>query len=147
MGLTVEKLVDGTVIDHIEAGKGILVFKILNIDENYEGKVALVMNVPSKRMKKKDIVKIAGLHVDEKTANKIALISPKATFNLIEKSKVVEKKKVKLPDILVGIAKCPNPVCITNHEKGVETEFLKSNGNTLRCAYCEKSFELEEIKV
>jgi aspartate carbamoyltransferase regulatory subunit len=143
MPLIVEKIESGSVIDHIEAGRGLRVLNILGIDEGYKGRVALVMNAPSKKMGRKDIVKIEGRHVDEKTANKIALIAPKASLNLIEHSDVVEKHRIMLQKVLVGIFKCPNPRCITNFE-AVDSEFrVEKEG--LRCKYCERVFKAEEL--
>jgi aspartate carbamoyltransferase regulatory subunit len=141
--LKVEKIVDGTVIDHIKAGKGLRVLDILNIHEDYAGNVALMMNAPSKKMGKKDIVKISEKHIDDKTADRIALISPGASFNSIKNSKIVEKRTVKLRDRLAGVAKCPNPNCITNHER-IETDFhVEQKG--VRCFHCERVFKPEEL--
>lgn len=141
--LKVEKIENGTVIDHIKAGKGPRVLEILCIQTDYPGKVALVMNVPSNKMGKKDIVKISDKHIDEKSADRIALIAPEASLNIIKNSEVIEKRKVKLRSRLNGIAKCPNPNCITNHEK-METDF-KLEAKGARCAYCERLFKPEEL--
>ncbi len=143
MPIQVEKIKEGTVIDHITAGKGMKVMEILGIGRDYPGKVALVMNVASKRIGKKDIVKVAGKFIDEKDANRIALISPKASLNIIKNGEVEEKKNVEMPDSIEGIAKCPNPKCITNLGE-VETRFEVEKGG-VRCDYCERRFEPEEI--
>lgn len=148
MPLTVEKIEDGSVIDHITAGYGMRVLNILRIDEKYAGRVALVMNVPSKRMGKKDIVKIEGKFIDEKTADKIAVIAPQATLNIIKKGGVVSKDQVEIPSRLAGVFKCPNPKCITNAEK-IETDFeveKREKGPSMRCAYCERMFAPEELR-
>ncbi|MBI4399192.1 aspartate carbamoyltransferase regulatory subunit [Candidatus Micrarchaeota archaeon] len=144
MPLSVEKIENGTVIDHITPGKGLRVLGILQIDSEYKGRVALVMNVPSKHIGKKDIVKIEGKLIDDKTADKIALISPNATLNLIKNSEVIEKRNVKLPKVLTAAFKCPNPKCITNAEL-VETKFLVEK-ETLKCYFCERYFKAEELK-
>ncbi len=141
--LKVEKIDNGTVIDHIQAGKGLRVLQILNIQVGYHGKVALLMNTTSSKMGKKDIVKIADKHIDDKTADKIALIAPDASLNIIKNFEVIEKRHVKLRSRLVGVAACPNPNCITNHEK-MESEF-KLEGNGIRCFYCERLFKPEEL--
>lgn len=143
MPLTVEKIENGTVIDHIEAGKGLAVLSILKIGGDHCGRVALVMNVPSKKIGKKDIVKIEGKHIDEKAANKIALIAPRASFNLIKNGEVIEKNAVEIPKLLKGVLKCPNPRCITNHEF-IETCFKRDDGELL-CTFCEKSFKSEDF--
>jgi len=149
MALIVEKIDDGTVIDHIPAGLGLKVLEILKIDKDYNARVALVMNAASRKMGKKDIVKIEGKKIDEKTANKIALIAPNATLNLIKNSEVVEKTPVKLPKELVGVFKCPNPQCMTNVEP-IETIFKLEKmepERKLRCSFCELVFEAKELLV
>ena len=145
MPLTVEKIENGTVIDHIPAGNGLTVLKILEIGKDYLGRIALVMNVPSKALGKKDIVKIEGKQIDEKSADKIAVIAPKATLNFIKKGSVVEKRRVELPEKMVGVFDCPNSKCVTNLET-MQTRFLVEEENTYRCAYCERVFTGEELE-
>ncbi|MCS7119177.1 MAG: aspartate carbamoyltransferase regulatory subunit [Archaeoglobaceae archaeon] len=137
--LVISKIRDGTVIDHINAGKAILVLKILGIDENTKETVSMVLNVPSKKMGKKDIVKVEGLFISEEKLNKIALIAPNATINLIREYEIKKKFKVKPPEIVKGILKCPNRLCISNAKEPVETIFYISvkNGQVVaKCHYC-----------
>ena len=141
--LSVEPIENGTVVDHIRAGKGKKVLDILGIGEETAGKIALVMNVPSKKLGKKDIVKIADRFVSEEQANLIALISPKSSINIIKNSKVVEKREVQIPDSLMGVGVCPNPNCITNSEPA-EKRFTREK-EEFRCYYCERVFEAEEL--
>jgi aspartate carbamoyltransferase regulatory subunit len=141
--LTVEEIESGTVIDHIRHGKGLRVLEILEIAGDYQSRVALVMNVPSNKMGKKDIVKVEGKHISEKLIDKIALIAPEASINLIQNSKVIEKRAVKLHSKLVGVVKCPNPKCITNTEN-IESVFV-IEGDRARCAFCERLFKSEEL--
>ncbi|VVB66002.1 Aspartate carbamoyltransferase regulatory chain [Candidatus Gugararchaeum adminiculabundum] len=143
MSINVEPIESGSVIDHIKAGRGLKVLRILGISEEFTGRVALVMNVTSKAMGKKDIVKIEGIHIDEKTADKISLIAPNASLNIVKNSKVVEKRKVVMPEVLIGVAKCPNPKCISSFESS-ETRF-KVEKMGLRCAFCERVFQPEEL--
>ncbi|MFH1447459.1 MAG: aspartate carbamoyltransferase regulatory subunit, partial [Candidatus Micrarchaeota archaeon] len=143
--LKVEKIANGTVIDHITAGRGLRVLDILNIKSGYTGKVALVMNAPSDKMGTKDIVKIAGKHIDDNTADRIALVAPEASLNIVKEYEVVEKRNVKLRERLIGIIKCPNPKCITNHES-MESDF-RVDGDAVRCMYCERPFKPQEISV
>jgi len=145
--LKVEMITDGTVIDHIKAGKGKRVLDLLSIDDKYPHLVALVMNVTSRKTGKKDIVKIAGIYVKDELANKVALVSPKATINIIKNSKVEKKHKVELPDKLEGITKCPNPNCVTNFEgKGdCTTKFDKIGDQDYKCYHCERVFAAEEL--
>ncbi|VVB97934.1 Aspartate carbamoyltransferase regulatory chain [uncultured archaeon] len=140
--ITVEKISNGTVIDHIAGGMGRKVLSLLGIDEKYPHRVALMINVPSKKMGKKDIVKIEGIFVDAERANMIALVAPHATINVIRNEKVEKKFEAELPEKL-GIGRCPNPNCITNAERGHE-EFAKE-GELYRCAYCERLFRSSEL--
>ena len=141
--LTVEAIENGTVVDHISAGKGLVVIELLGIKEDFGERVALVMNVPSKRMKKKDIVKIAGVFVSQQQANLIALVSPKSSINIIKNGKVSQKYVVKPPGELIGVGKCPNPRCITNTDHPVQK--FKKEGEVYRCYYCERLFKAEEL--
>lgn len=140
--LKVEAIKEGTVIDHIKVGKGTKILKLLGLDEKHEGSIALLSNVKSKRFGKKDIAKIEGVFLSDEKLNLIALVSPEATVNIIKDSKVVEKKKIKMPmDLMVG--HCPNPSCITNNEE-MRPHFKKEDGG-YRCAYCERVFTPEEL--
>ena len=141
--LKVETIEQGTVIDHIQAGRGRKVLEILGIKEEYAERVALVMNVPSKTMGKKDIVKIEGKMVEGKLANLVALVAPNSTINIIKNGKVAQKYKVELPGLLTGIGICPNPNCVTNFESA-EKKFQKENEG-YRCNYCERVFKAEEL--
>jgi aspartate carbamoyltransferase regulatory subunit len=141
--LKVDVIENGTVVDHIKAGKGAKVIEILGVGEDYPGRVALVMNVASKRSGKKDIVKIADKLVSEEVANMIALISPGATINIIEDSKVSKKYVVALPDELKGIGHCPNPNCITNKEAA--KKLFQKDMDGYRCHYCERLFSAREL--
>ncbi|HII53946.1 aspartate carbamoyltransferase regulatory subunit [Candidatus Micrarchaeota archaeon CG08_land_8_20_14_0_20_49_17] len=139
--LVVEKIANGTVIDHIPAKMGLAVMKMLDLSE-HDGRLALLINVPSKKLGKKDIIKIENLLVNEKEINKIALIAPDATINLVENETVKSKAAVKLPEIVEGIVKCPNPACVTNHEP-IETRFRTNGG--VRCTYCERTYKADEL--
>ncbi|MEM0350483.1 MAG: aspartate carbamoyltransferase regulatory subunit [Archaeoglobaceae archaeon] len=137
--LVISKIREGTVIDHINAGRALLVLKILGIDENTKETVSMALNVPSKKMGKKDIVKVEGLFISEEKLNKIALIAPNATINLIREYKIEKKFKVKLPEIVKGILKCPNRMCISNAKEPVESIFyisLRGNEAVAKCHYC-----------
>ncbi|MEM3372760.1 MAG: aspartate carbamoyltransferase regulatory subunit [Candidatus Anstonellales archaeon] len=144
MSIMVEEIDNGIVIDHIPAGKGVLVMHLLDIDQNYKGMAALVMNVRSNKLGKKDIVKIQGKTMNQKVLDKIALIAPTATINIIKDFKVIEKRKVSLPDKLIDVLKCPNPKCITNFEF-TETVFFKISDQVFLCKYCERFFTREEL--
>lgn len=141
--LKVDVIEKGTVVDHIKAGKGAKVLRLMGIEEDYPYRVALVMHVPSKKTKTKDIVKIAERMITEDEANIIALVSPGATINIIEGGKVRKKYTVDLPEKLEGNVKCPNPNCITGTED-IKQIFAKED-HSYRCHYCERLFEAEEL--
>ncbi|WP_456472068.1 aspartate carbamoyltransferase regulatory subunit [Methanocaldococcus sp.] len=135
--LKVKKIKNGTVIDHIDAGKAMMVYKILNIPDDVS--ITLAINVPSKKKGRKDILKIENLEIKKEDLDKISLISPDVTINIIKDGEVVKKLKPQIPDKIEGILKCTNPNCITNVEK-VKGEFIVESKNPLkiRCYYCEK---------
>jgi aspartate carbamoyltransferase regulatory subunit len=136
--LKVQKIEDGTVIDHINAGKGWEVVKLLGL-ETYPETVTLLSNVYSKTFGKKDIVKIEKKVLGKSEVNKIALVSPKASVNIIKKFEVKEKYLVELPKEVMEILKCTNPVCVTNFEPVKSRLIVESKDPlVLRCAYCER---------
>ncbi|MBW9221241.1 aspartate carbamoyltransferase regulatory subunit [Methanothermococcus sp. SCGC AD-155-M21] len=136
--LRVKPIENGTVIDHISKGKALSVYNVLNI--KYEDTpITIAMNVFSKKNKKKDILKIEGVELSEYDVNKISLISPSATINIIKEGKVVKKFKVEIPETIVGIIKCTNPNCITNIENTTgKFKVEEKNPLKIRCIYCEK---------
>lgn len=140
--LIVERIENGIVVDHIPAGLGLKVLGMLKI--SHSSKAALLLNVPSKRMGAKDILKVSGKQLDEKELNKVALVAPNATVNIIRNGEVVEKSAARLPKELRGVAKCPNPNCVTNSER-VEPRFSLEGESKYRCAYCEMVFEMGEL--
>ena len=145
--LIVSKIKDGTVIDHIKAGKGKKVLDFLRIDDKYPEIVILLMNVSSKKISKKDIVKVENKFLKQEEVDEIALIAPNATANVIKNYKVVDKLKIKLPKVVEGILKCPNPKCVSNMNEPLTTKFRveKEEPVTLRCFYCERLMDLKDI--
>lgn len=142
--LKVDAIENGTVIDHIKAGKGQKVLGLLGIDDKFESRVALVANVSSKKLGKKDIVKIENVNVSNELANLIALIAPNASINIIKGSEVANKFQVFPPKELKGVGVCPNPNCITNVELA-EKHFNNEENDKYRCHYCERVFVAEEL--
>ncbi|MBO7443897.1 MAG: aspartate carbamoyltransferase regulatory subunit [Methanobrevibacter sp.] len=143
--LKVKPIENGTVIDHIQANKALQVLKILGLPK--EGiNVAHAMNVPSK-LGFKDIVKIENREVEHTEIDKISLIAPNATINIIRDYEIVSKKKVESVEVLNGIVKCTNPKCISNTDEPIESKFylVESDPITLRCHYCERLVQAEEI--
>ncbi len=143
--LRVTPIKNGTVIDHIPAGMALKVLKILGIGDNVSSTVTVAMHVPSQAMGWKDIVKVEDRELGTRELDKIALIAPTATVNVIRNYNVAEKRRVTLPDRALGILRCANPNCISNAREPVESEFLVRVKNPLRvvCKYCDR--ELEDI--
>ncbi len=131
---------NGTVIDHIDCGQALKVLRIIGVTGNVASTVSVLMHVPSKRDGWKDVVKVEDRELDPREVDKISLIAPKATINIIRDFNVSEKYNVKMPDVVKGIVKCGNPNCITNKNEPVEPKFLVESKNpvVLRCYYCDR---------
>ena len=140
--LRVTPIKNGTVIDHITAGYALKVLHVLQIPESTTSVVSILMNVMGKKGKK-DIVKIENRELDPKELDKIALIAPNATINIIREYEVVKKHKVELPNEVIGIAKCSNPTCISNSHEPVESRFhvIGKDPPRIKCYYCEREPE------
>ena len=137
--LVVSALENGTVLDHIPAENVYKALDLLDL-KGIESQITIGINLTSKVHGKKGIIKIADKFFADEDLNKLALIAPKATVNIIRDFKVVEKKKLETPAEVIGIAKCKNPKCVTNHQP-IKTRFATvSNGDeiSLKCHYCEK---------
>ncbi len=145
--LKIEKIKNGTVIDHIPSGLGLKVLKILHIDEDIKTSVFLGIHVPSKKMGFKDILKIENRYLAPKEIAKISLIAPMATVNKIKDYEIAEKYNVPPPKEVIGIVKCSNPNCVTNLNEPVVTEFKVISTEPLRikCSYCEREMEGKDI--
>jgi len=138
--LKIPLIKDGTVIDHIKPGNAIKVLHILGFPKSSSSVVSVAMNVKSK-MGKKDIVKVENRELDPHEVDKIALISPKATINIIRDYKVADKHRVKIPNEIVGIITCSNPTCISNSSREpVKSRFkvIKKDPPQIKCYYCER---------
>jgi len=143
--LHVAALDNGTSIDHIPSDQLFKVVSLLEI-EHLNAQVTIGYNLESKKMGRKGIIKIADKFFEEDEINRISLIAPTVNLNIIKNYEVVEKKKVTLPDQLIGLVKCNNPKCITNNEP-MKTHFLVSDKTTvtLKCHYCETKIKKEDI--
>jgi len=135
-GLLVRRIKNGTVIDHILCGEALNVVKILGITGTTQESLSIATNVPSRNMERKDIVKIANRELSKEEVDRIALISPRATINIIRNFKVCEKKGVEIPEQIVGLVRCPNPGCISNTNEPIRSKFdVREKG--LHCHYCD----------
>jgi aspartate carbamoyltransferase regulatory subunit len=146
--LKVNAIKDGTVIDRIPSPQLFKVIEILGLEE-CDSQITFGMNLESKQLGSKAIIKIADRFFEEDDINRIALIAPEAKFNVIKDYEVVEKRQVTVPDTIVGIARCFNPNCITNHQP-VTTRFTTKrtgSGLFLVCHYCEKVTDEHNLKI
>ncbi len=137
--IRVRKIKDGTVIDHITAGQALNVLRILNLPSSSGATVTVAMNVPSRKAGVKDIVKVEGRELRSEEVDRIALLAPEATINIVRNYRVVEKKKVAIPQMVEGVLGCANPNCITHFEP-VKPRFTVESRKPirLRCHYCER---------
>jgi aspartate carbamoyltransferase regulatory subunit len=144
--LKVDPIKNGTVIDHIKAGKALQVAEILNIG-NSGSEIMIGLNLSSQKMGKKDIIKIENRELSKEETGSIALISPGATMIIINEYKVVKKFGIEIPLKIKKHIICPNPNCITNIES-VKTKFeiVDKKPIEVRCAYCEKKYYIDEVK-
>ena len=134
--MNIDSIKNGFVIDHITAGLGMKIFNLLNLD-GLDCSVALIKNVPSKKMGKKDIIKIdADIEVN---TDILGYVDPDVTVNVIKNGVIAEKKQIELPRQLTGVIKCKYPRCITTTEQELPQIFkLTDKDNRIyRCLYCE----------
>ena len=146
--LMVRRIKEGTVIDHIDEGKGIQVLDALRIDGKDGSLITIALNVPSGKSKKKDIIKVENKFLKEDDTNKIAVIAPKATINIIKNYKLIEKRRVSLPNEIDRIFRCSNPDCITNSAEHIESvmDLIDKETMILKCRYCARILDVNEIK-
>lgn len=145
--LRVNALENGTVIDHIPADKLFDVITILKLDQICS-MITFGKNLDSKKFGKKAIIKIDQHFFKKSDIDRIALVAPEARLNIIKHYRVSEKWNVEIPDLVIGIIKCANPNCITNHEK-ITTRFdlVSKNPLAVRCVYCEKITAEEQVEI
>ncbi len=145
--LLVRRIKNGTVIDHIEAGKALLVLRALSITGREGNVITVALNVPSSKHGKKDIIKVENRFLETTETNKLALIAPRATINIIREYKLVEKRKIQLPDSIVAIFKCPNLKCITNSDEEIRSmiDVIDKEKVVLKCRYCARTLSTDEL--
>jgi aspartate carbamoyltransferase regulatory subunit len=135
-GLLINPIRNGTVIDHITAGEALNVLKILGITGSTTESLSIATNVASHHIGRKDIVKIENRELKKEEVDRIALIAPQATINIIRDYEVYQKKGVKIPPVLKGVVRCPNPGCISNTKEPLQSTFEVTKKG-LQCKYCE----------
>lgn len=140
--LSVSAIENGTVIDHVPSGQSCRILQLLRLHDNNH-KITVGLNLPSKRLKLKDLIKIENHTLAAENANQITIFAPGSTINIIKECEVVEKLKTTLPSSISNVFICPNPACITNAEP-VETHFMVAEQGkqiNLICKFCEKIFD------
>ena len=138
--MNIDSIQNGVVLDHIQAGKCMEIYQYLQLDQ-LDCSVAIIKNVRSGRMGKKDIIKIdSPVEVD---LDVLGYIDSNITVNIIRNGVRVAKKHVELPKKLVNVIRCKNPRCITTAESQLDAIFLLSNAekHTYRCAYCDTAMD------
>ena len=145
--LQVAALQNGTVIDHIPTDKLFTIVSLLGW-KNSDLNITIGNNLPSKKLGKKGIIKVADRFFTDEEISRLSVVAPNVQLNIINNYEVVEKKQVIMPDVIKGLVKCGNPKCITNNEP-MTTIFhviCKENG-ILKCHYCEKEQNKEAVKL
>lgn len=134
--MKIDSIQNGVVIDHITAGGGMKLYELLGLD-GLDCSVALIRNVPSKKMGRKDIIKIDA--AIEMNLDVIGYVDPDATVNIIRDGKLTEKKSIEMPLQLVNVIKCKNPRCITTCEQELQhvVRLTDREQKVYRCIYCE----------
>ena len=146
--LLVRRIKEGTVIDHIDEGKGLQVLSALRIDGKDGSLITIALNVPSGKFKKKDIIKVENKFLKDDDTNKLAVIVPKATINIIKNYKLVEKRRVALPNEVDRIFRCSNPDCITNSTEHIESvmDVIDKEARILKCRYCSRMLDVNQLR-
>lgn len=138
--MIIGKIEDGIVLDHIKAGRGMELYRILGLD-SLDCQVALIKNADSGKMGRKDIIKID--REMELDWDLIGYVDPSITVNSIRDGQLVEKRTLKLPERIRGVLRCKNPRCITSVEQELPQEFVLTDREkrVYRCIYCETQAE------
>ena len=137
--LSVGQLSEGFVLDHIQAGKSMEIYRYLKLDE-LDCCVAIIKNARSNKTGRKDIIKIEDrIDID---LDVLGFIDPHITVNIIDDGKIIEKKQMKLPERVTNVVKCKNPRCITSVEQELDHVFCLTNPDKAqyRCLYCEQEY-------
>lgn len=138
--LNVDKLENGIVLDHIQAGDSMKLYKFLHLDR-LDCEVAIIKNARSHKMGRKDILKIEG-GLDLVNLDVIGFVDPAITVNIIRDGQICEKKKLALPKELHNVITCKNPRCITSIEQELEQVFILKDASkkVYRCKYCDEAY-------
>ena len=145
--LEVSAIANGTVIDHIPAEVTFKIVQVLDL-YNHPGAITVGTNLQSKTLGKKGIIKIADRYLTDEEIGRLSVVAPNVTLNIIKDYQIIEKKYVQYPKLIVGVVKCSNPKCITNHQPvATKMELFDEKLKSLRCVYCERVMQPEEIEL
>lgn len=144
--LNISGIREGVVLDHIQAGKSMDIYRYLRLGE-LDCTVAIIKNAKSNKMGRKDIIKIEG-PLDAIDLDILGYIDHNITVNIIRDDKIAEKRSLHLPKILKNVIHCKNPRCITSIEQGLDQVFLLADEETetYRCKYCEEKYRSSRKK-
>ncbi|MCE5344154.1 MAG: aspartate carbamoyltransferase regulatory subunit [Eubacteriales bacterium] len=142
--MNIDGIQNGYVIDHIQAGKAMAIYRYLRLDK-LDCSVAIIKNAKSRRMGRKDIIKIDDLIPID--LDILGYIDPDVTVNIIRDDKLVEKKHLALPTRVVNVIRCKNPRCITQIEQEIEHVFVLADPEKgiYRCFYCETAHKGDDM--
>lgn len=145
--LAVAAIKNGTVIDHIPAGQALRIIHLLNLTSS-KYRITVGLNLPSKGLGHKDLIKIENRLLTDIEANDIIIFAPKATINIIENFEVSKKVSTRLPHTINKIFICPNLACVTHFEPIATSFSIEDQGKKMQltCNYCEKSFDRDQVK-
>ncbi len=145
--LKVKSIKNGTVIDHITANRALSVLNILNLPDE-DTSLTVAMNVESPDMSRKDIVKIENRELSQDEVDKLVLIAPNATINIIRDYEITRKARLELKDEISDVITCSNPNCISNSNEPIKTKFYVQSKKPviLRCHFCERTMDLDDIE-
>lgn len=145
--MKVKSIRNGTVIDHIKQNRAANILSMLNLPDD-QTPVMVAINVESPNMGKKDIIKIEGRELSEEEVDKLVLLAPEASINIIREYEIINKFNVQLTDEIVDVVKCSNPNCITNSNEPIQNKFYVQSKEPviLRCHYCERTMDYDDIE-
>ena len=139
--LNVGRIAEGFVLDHIEAGRSMEIYRYLSLDK-LDCTVAIIKNARSGKIRKKDIMKIE-CPIDFIDLDVVGFIDHNITVNIVKDEEIVEKKPLRLPKEIRNIVRCRNPRCITSIEQELDQVFLLTDEKkeVYRCKYCEEKYK------
>ena len=145
--LLVRRIRDGTVIDHINEGKGLKVLEALGIDGTSGNVITIALNMPSGKLNKKDMIKVEGRFLEDDDTNKLAVIAPASTVNIIKDYKLVEKRRVALPNEIDRIFRCSYHDCISISTESMDSimDVIDKEHLVLKCRYCNRILDTNEL--